>query len=68
MSCCCDGPGLSMSKPVNPTFAAEPVCIVSFTYGGDRLCVYVAYNPAFCGSYHLMEKASKTWQADPIAR
>jgi hypothetical protein len=54
-----------MSKLVIVLLIAAALLIVGLAYGSYRLYVYVEYDPAFCGSCHIMETAWKTWQAGP---
>ena len=49
-----------MAKLTLVLLAVAAVFIVSLAYGGYRLYVYVEYDPTFCGSCHLMEKAWKS--------
>ncbi len=54
-----------MSKLASALLAVAAVCIAGLAYGGYRFSAYVEYDPAFCGSCHIMETAWKTWQAGP---
>lgn len=51
-----------MSKLTIAVLAMAVVLIAGLAYASYRLYVYVEYDPAFCGSCHIMERAWRTWQ------
>ena len=54
-----------MPKLLIVLLIAAAIGIVGLAYGSYRLSIYVEYEPAFCGSCHIMEAAWQTWQAGP---
>jgi hypothetical protein len=57
-----------MPKVMIGLLAGAAVFIAGLAYGGYRFYAYIEYDPTFCGSCHIMEKAWQTWQAGPHNR
>jgi nitrate/TMAO reductase-like tetraheme cytochrome c subunit len=51
-----------MPKVTIALLAGAAVFIAGLADGGYRFYVHIEYDPTFCGSCHIMEKAWQTWQ------
>jgi len=57
-----------MTKVMFGLLVGAGAFIAGLAYGGYCLYAYIEYDPTFCGSCHIMEKAWQTWQAGPHNR